>query len=73
MVGKERPVSSGVKLIDEAEVKKPEEEVTDLEILFILLRKGSLEVFPAQDARDGAITKTLKSRRRSFSATKRSR
>ena len=36
MVGKERPVSSGVKLIDEAEVKKPEEEVIDLEILFDL-------------------------------------
>ena len=39
MVGKERPVSSGVKLIDEAEVKKPEEEVIDLEILFDLFVK----------------------------------
>ena len=39
VVGKERPVSSGAKLIDEAEVKKPEEEVIDLEILFDLFVK----------------------------------
>jgi len=39
VVGKERPVSSGVKLIDEAEVKKREEEVIDLEILFDLFVK----------------------------------